>query len=284
MPALRDGKKTSPPTSVNTSSLLNTVIQHNLSPTHVSAVRNEAIGTQVEQHSMDVPGGQNYNETQDMRDDLKAIRILIEGLKTSMETHRNYVDNKILELTTSFQLSCSENFRKCQVEIANIQGYVDAEIGRVVTRMDELEQKVNKLDFKEEFEPDVSVIATGINFTQNEDIDDIAKKLVRQGLGLREEECKVVRAKRMPQRNDQRGQRKPPLVKIELQSTTEKIKALRAKRNLKNFPEWERVFIRSSKPHVERLIELNFKTLLGMVDGGDNWKITGSGRIVKKDD
>ena len=197
------------------------------------------------------------------------------------DTHRAYVDEKIIELTTEFKSSCIENFKKCQADIENMQHYVDTEVGRLVTRMDDLESKVNNMENKEEFDPEVSIIATGMPFTVHEDINNKAKQLVRQGLGLREEACPVVRAKRLLQRHD--NPRKPPLVKIEFRNKDEKITALRAKSKLKNSPDWERVYIRSSKPHIERLIELNFKIMFGLVNGGNDWKITGSGKLVKKD-
>ena len=42
------------------------------------------------------------------------------------------------------------------------------------------------------------------------------------------------------------------------------------------------MFVSSSKSHVERVCELNFKTILGLFPEGKNVQITRSGHIVEK--
>ena len=56
---------------------------------------------------------------------------------------------------------------------------------------------------------------------------------------------------------------KPGLVKISFQSTEEKIEVLRRKRDLclREVDVYKSVFLKSSKSHTERLIELNTKSL-----------------------
>ena len=75
---------------------------------------------------------------------------------------------------------------------------------------------------------------------------------------------------------------KPGIVKVELFSLDQKICVLRAKASLTRFPEYHSVFVSSSKSHVERLHELNFKTVLGLFPEGKNVQMTRSGRTVEK--
>ena len=42
------------------------------------------------------------------------------------------------------------------------------------------------------------------------------------------------------------------------------------------------VFIRSSQTHAERLIQLNFKTILNELPNGQKYYVTGNGRLVRQ--
>lgn len=78
---------------------------------------------------------------------------------------------------------------------------------------------------------------------------------------------------------------KPGLVKISFARIDQKIRVLRAKRKLAEISGYRSVFLRSSKTHTERLIELNARTILNeMPNGKDFNRITANGRIVKKID
>ncbi len=89
----------------------------------------------------------------------------------------------------------------------------------------------------------------------------------------------VVRAKRLGGRGG-----KPGIVKIQFGSLNEKIGVLKSKRNLKNAREFRRTYLCTSKSHIERLVDLNFRAILKELPGGHGYRITGSGRLVKKDD
>ncbi len=79
------------------------------------------------------------------------------------------------------------------------------------------------------------------------------ERLINDTLNI---DVEVVRAKRLAGRNG-----KPDRVKIEVKDLEDKKRILTAKSNLKR-SELPDVFLRSSKPHVERLQELNTKVLL----------------------
>ena len=75
---------------------------------------------------------------------------------------------------------------------------------------------------------------------------------------------------------------KPGPVKISFQSTEEKIEVPRRKRDLPEVDVYKFVFLRSSKSHTERLIELNAKIILNQIPSGNQFRITSNGRVVKK--
>ena len=56
----------------------------------------------------------------------------------------------------------------------------------------------------------------------------------------------------------------------------------RNKSQLKEVQGFERVFLRSSKTHAERLMDVNFRTILSEIPRGNTFRITGNGRIVKQ--
>ncbi len=122
---------------------------------------------------------------------------------------------------------------------------------------------------------DKCVIASGVLFQDDENLDD---KMARLMDDLPEIDFKPVKSIRLSSRST----RYPPLVKMAFSSLEEKIKVLRAKNALKHSREFARVFLRGSKTHTERLIELNFRKLLDIVPGGEDLRVASNGRIVEK--
>lgn len=71
------------------------------------------------------------------------------------------------------------------------------------------------------------------------------------------------------------------MVKITFQTLEMKIKVLREKRKIRDTDNFSRVYLRSNKSHVERLGELNARTILKEMPNGKDFRITGNGRMVK---
>ena len=126
---------------------------------------------------------------------------------------------------------------------------------------------------------ELTVIATNIPVRHDRPLIDTAKALI-SALGediLRR--SRITDVKRCPDR----GTGKPPLLKIALETVEQKVDVLRAKESLKNTREFKNVYLRSSKTHTERILELNAKTLLSQLPNGNQYRVTANGRIVKKD-
>lgn len=62
----------------------------------------------------------------------------------------------------------------------------------------------------------------------------------------------------------------------------DKLKILREKKQLKNGGKIQNLFMRGSKTHTERFLELNARTLLKELERGKYFRITSNERIVKK--
>ena len=69
-------------------------------------------------------------------------------------------------------------------------------------------------------------------------------------------------------RFSERRRGKPRLMKVAFETVDQKVKVLRAKMALKGHPIFDRVYLRSSKSHTERLLELNAKTILSELPNG----------------
>ena len=89
----------------------------------------------------------------------------------------------------------------------------------------------------------------------------------------------LVNTLRTPRRNGKNG-----ILKIELRTMADKIMLLKNKTRLKQTHGFERVFVRSSKTHLERLMDLNFRTVLAEIPQGNSYEITGNGRLVKQNE
>ena len=75
---------------------------------------------------------------------------------------------------------------------------------------------------------------------------------------------------------------KPGLVKVELSSVEEKVVELWHKAKLKDHECFQTVFVSSAKSHAERLVDLNFFTLLRETSIGKDFYLAVNGRLVKR--
>ena len=131
-----------------------------------------------------------------------------------------------------------------------------------------------KSKMQQEFDPDVTLVVT--NPPSDRIIDYCWAVDLVHILGGKED--MIVNTLRTQPRNGNRG-----ILKIELCSTVDKVSILRNKPRLKNTKGFEKVFVRSSKSHMERLMDLNFKTLLSEIPQGRSYRIAANGRIIKRD-
>ena len=126
------------------------------------------------------------------------------------------------------------------------------------------------------FDINCSVIVINLAQHDGEYTAQLCQESFRDVLGTA---ATVVRAERTQPRNN-----KPGLIKCQLASVEEKINVLRNKKKIKDDEDLRRVFIARMRSHEERLIENNFKAILKELPNGNQYRFTGSGRLVDKRD
>ena len=161
--------------------------------------------------------------------------------------------------------------------ITILQQNLDLDIGHVSARMDAFESKLEETKQTVKFQPDVSIIIVGLAFTDGEIPRERASALLSEGL-----KCDPVPEIVNAERTTPRGSG-PAVIKVEFRTVQDKIAGLRRKKTLRDNDMFSRVFIHAAKSHTERLINLNFRTLLNELPCGKDYFLTGNGRLVKRD-
>ena len=148
------------------------------------------------------------------------------------------------------------------------------------------------------FPPNLSVLISGLPKPANEDDDSLCRDvgaLFKDGLELNDVSIQAVQ--RVPPRsyaaaaagesNDDAGAGadvRPGLVKVRVQSLSQKKDCLRHKHKLRKSQSYKKTYIRNCEDHASRLNRLNFQTLLEHMNYQNELKITGSGRLVRKEE
>lgn len=142
-----------------------------------------------------------------------------------------------------------------------------------------LQQKCGVQPTPSEYEPEVTIVIYKMPYSEGEDVNRKVSHLLEVGVGVMG--IVPVRCKRTPLRNG-----RPGVVKAEFSCLQDKLTVLRSKSNLKTCSTimYRDIYMRSSKSHMERLIELNFKTVLDELPNGRNYRVTGNGKVVKHSD
>ena len=187
---------------------------------------------------------------------------------------------EISELKSHFDKTLEEKFKQ-------VMDYVDKEVEGLTLRMNEMDTRITTIEQSqhkaEEFHCDTTIVAENVPFEEGENLIKKMSDLVRRDLAVHVPIVQVLRMKEGPPRKTRYGTvKKPGLVKMQMRSVEDKVAVLREKRNLKNSREFSHVFLRSSKPHAERMMESNMKVLLEMIPGANDYIMTGNGRLVKK--
>lgn len=190
--------------------------------------------------------------------------------------------DKVLALSSEEKLNhIVRKLEQLDVLSASID-QLNLSVGTIRNDIQQLETRVDRLDeiCGASFPPELSIIASDIPKSRNENLVDKFNIMAREGLKL--EGIEAVAAERLPSTR-YKGTR-PPLVKIELKCLSDKIKVLQEKQVLKANDVYKDVFLKSSQSHTERLLELNLATVLKHIPNGKDFRFTGSGRLVKKND
>ncbi len=198
-----------------------------------------------------------------------------------MQSHmERQVNTRVDKLRGTMEKMMAENkdavLKEIEKATKDMKANLDTELGILCARMAKLERKISEKEAKKKsFDPDVSLIFVGLPQSEGEDLMAKVKDLLHVGLG-----CDTTLCPAAVERVRARGDR-PGLVKVELSSVQEKVSVLRRKSKLKDNDRFNEVYVSSAKSHAERLLELNFRTLIRETTVGKDLYLTGNGRMVK---
>ena len=163
-------------------------------------------------------------------------------------------------------------------EIGKVREDLNIEVAKINRRLDVLETRAPP-PVHEPFEPGVTVVVANLPSSSQEDPNQLmtgVQGLIHQGMGLPGIEIVAVT------RRAARG-RGPGLVLVELHDLEDKKTVLRAKRSLREKPEYRNIYVRSAEGHTDRLLRLNFQTLLNHFQLTQQFRFTGSGRLIPRE-
>ncbi len=184
------------------------------------------------------------------------------------------------QVITNTCLSTLMKEAKCNDKLRSLERYVEEQDTLIYRCFDDVETRLESLEAKFYFDPEVTIIIQGIPSSSSEKTMNVADKLVTEGFGV--SDITIVTAKRLLNKVDPT---KPGLLKIEVKDLEQKKRLLNNKRSLNNHQNRtdRDVYVRSSKSHVERILELNTQMLLQEIPTGYLFRLTANGRLIRKD-
>lgn len=191
-------------------------------------------------------------------------------LSTSVTSHVNRLDGQVKALEREIAAFSLVKDKVEELETKANAGYLGAE-----GRADNDEQPFN--------EPcdntNITVVCLNVPETMESDLM-LANRIVAELGEQVSNNVKILGSMRLKTNRPD----KPGLFKIAFRNLDEKKKVLSAKSNLKKSQFFSKVFIRSSKTHMERLMEMNTRVLLDNIPNGHQYRMTSHGKLIKKDD
>lgn len=222
-------------------------------------------------------------ESNNLSEDISDLRSLMLEIKQSLHGQESKLNDKMDQISDKMEASIKTlgdqlkaSFKE---QMDDLQKYVDQEIGVITTRIEDVETRLDSIESKVDpgdFDPEVTVVARGLSYETTENIQEKTTDLVRRGLSL--QNVPVVKALRLPARG-----RRPGIVKIQCRNLDEKKAVLKRKFDLQNEGNpYKGVHLRTAFSHVERVHQDNIRQVLKLVEGGDQFYFTGSGKLEKK--
>ena len=203
---------------------------------------------------------------------LKDIVRCIIGLRDDITNRLSSIEQKIADIPT-----------------------LKAEVETLKFEMEETKQVVADLNAAgDPFPANLSVLVSNLPAQENEDSDTLlqdVQALFTDGLELPNVSIQAVH--RIPPRSyaaatagrgdeNQDDSTRPGLVKVRVKTLEDKKSCLRNKMKLRQNTDYRGVYLRNCEDHASRLNRLNMETLLDELKLQDEYTLTGSGRLVRK--
>ncbi|WAQ96050.1 hypothetical protein MAR_028740, partial [Mya arenaria] len=234
----------------------------------------------------DMASGSSKEGYSDLSVKIDQVLSIVGDMKVTQEGMKRTLESKIDNLK-------NEMMKNIDTKLKSLKNEISLDIGKETSRIDGLMDSMKDIQVRLRAvedgtpspaeprevdhlnDPDYCIIATGIPKQDDEDLFEKANSLIR-ALGENVySRVTVTGTIRLPSKL--RG--KPGPLKISFGSTPEKVLVLRHKMKLKDMENYQDVFIKSSKSHAERLIELNARTILRQLPQGAGYRVDANGRI-----
>lgn len=220
------------------------------------------------------------SESTELLDPMTVIAQAVQRLQKGQASLQSMIEGKLDKFRNCFMANIDEKFKAMRSDIDLELAMHTKDIETLSQSVDSLLRRVEKVEHS--YTPDQALRSFDHvnNPLEDTNLTVIATKLKfdKDLISNLDESANVLAATRL--RSRVHG--KPGLVKIAVSSLNEKKSILHEKRKLREVDAYKTEFIRSSKSHTERLIELNARTLLNEIPNGNQFRITSNGRIVKK--
>lgn len=217
---------------------------------------------------------------------LEAIMAKLDSMEKKQESMKKTFESKIDKLRTDLMASIDQKIKAVKDELTMDMFGVKNDYDELKQTVEAMKQRRDNAGMTDEQdgEPVDDIDKTLVMYNLTEDRDDsltLYPKVLDmiKVMGEEVKDVRVIQCKRLRSHNN-----KPGIVKVAVDSKGSKIAVLKAKGKLKQSDKYKKVWVRSSKTHTERLIELNFKKMLQIIPGGENFRITASGRMKEKEE
>lgn len=211
--------------------------------------------------------------SQDTRDALLDIKKTLLDLKESQETMKKSLESRLEAVTSTITANINSLRDEIYVELGRLENKIKGVENKIVV----LEEKQMDQIPKQDYPVETSVVIINWREEVDEDIQAKCTDLLQNKLGMRD--MIPMQCVRLRSRNT-----KPGVVKLQFRSKQEKIDVLRKKHELRKLQPFKHVYIRSAQSHEERLMRQNLEFLMKELPNGNELRLTGNGRLVRKTD
>ena len=223
---------------------------------------------------------------------LKTLKELKDGQHALQRTLESKIDQasqkiekdfkkKLDDMADSLRLDftqLSDTVTGLDTKVADINTELSGRLKVVEDRVDDmLRNQPSAVSRDGPFEPDYTVIITQLPVQPSEDdLLTCTNQLIQVSLEL--PGIEVVKVERTQSRGG-----KPGVVKVLLSSVQDKVDILKSKRKLKESEAHKRVYIHGSRTPAERILYNNMRAMLRELPNGQQYRISGNGKLVRKD-
>ena len=230
-----------------------------------------------DQNTSELPSSSSLSSTNMSARMDKMMEILL-SVRKGKESLQKTFDSKIEKLRKDVLATIDDKIKAVKVDVDLQFAALDNRIVQLENSMRELSLEGIRINDQTVNNCDVTVIVSNLRARPGEIPLETAKQLVSALGDDVSDQAKITDAKRC----NERDHGKPPVLKIAFETVEQKVNVLMAKQNLKQSEQFKNVYMRGSKTHTERILELNAKTLLSELPNGNQYRVTANGRIVKK--